>query len=75
MIYRTNAYVAPPLPIRYQPNRLDLLSYKLVGHYCLFTNMATGLASIIPILGGIFLAGYLLYKMAYLCYKIAYWLP
>ena len=61
MVYRTNAYEAPT---PWQPSTLDRLSYRLVGHYCLFVNIATALTIAIPLWGGIFLVGYLLYKLA-----------
>ena len=60
MVYRTNAYVERE---EYQLTRLDRLSYKLVGHYCLFTNISTAFIIMIPLWLGIFLVGLAMYYL------------
>lgn len=60
VMYRTNAYEPEPM---WQPSSLDRLSYRLVGHYCLFTNIATISMVVIPLWSGVILVVYLACKL------------
>lgn len=59
--YRTNAYQPPK---DWEPSFLDRLSYRLVGHYCLFVNMATVLMVAVPLWLAVFGFGYAILKIA-----------
>lgn len=63
--YRVNAYQEPE---GWKPDFWDRVSFKLVGHYCLFTNLATALTIAVPLWLAVFGFGYAIFKIATICW-------